>query len=147
VREANVRIYFDADILGLAHIIVALRRDCTYPGHPGDVLHKQRRPPCVVHDKATNDTEWVPLVTRHAMIIISRDHKVRDNPAERRTVRECGARMLALSGEDARTKWGQLELFMQRWRRIEALHEEQGPFIYIASRSRLSDSTCAADHD
>jgi hypothetical protein len=32
---------------------------------------------------------------------------------------------------------GQLELLMMRWRRIEALVAEPGPFIYLASRSRF----------
>jgi hypothetical protein len=37
--------------------------------------------------------------------------------------------MVALNQRDAQTKWGQLELFMTQWRRIEALTSEPGPFI------------------
>jgi hypothetical protein len=30
-----VRFYFDADVLGLAKVMVQLRSDVTYPGDPG----------------------------------------------------------------------------------------------------------------
>jgi hypothetical protein len=34
-REAEIRFYVDADLLGLAKILVAVRADVTYPGDPG----------------------------------------------------------------------------------------------------------------
>jgi hypothetical protein len=34
-KEAEVRIYVDADIMGLGLILAALRNDVTYPGDPG----------------------------------------------------------------------------------------------------------------
>jgi hypothetical protein len=46
--------------------------------------------------------------------------------------------MVALAGGDAKTKWGQLEVVMSRWRRIEALADEEGPFIYLADRNRMA---------
>jgi len=52
-------------------------------------------------------------------------------------VRDHGARMVALAGKDAANKWAQLELFMRRWRQIEALCEQQGPFINLVTFSRL----------
>jgi hypothetical protein len=35
LRAAQVRIYVDADIIGLGKIIASLRNDVTYPGDPG----------------------------------------------------------------------------------------------------------------
>ena len=52
-------------------------------------------------------------------------------------VRLYGARMVALAGTDAKTTWAQLEIVMCQWRRIEQCLEEDGPFIYTATRSRL----------
>ena len=46
LRAAQVRIYADADVLGLGKILAALRNDITYPGDPGAVIHKRQRPPC-----------------------------------------------------------------------------------------------------
>ena len=40
-RPATVRFYFDADVLGLAKVIVSLRHDVTYPGDPGGVVHRE----------------------------------------------------------------------------------------------------------
>ena len=34
-KEATVSYYVDADVLGLAKILVQVRRDVTYPGDPG----------------------------------------------------------------------------------------------------------------
>lgn len=41
---AVVRFYVDADVLGLAKVLVQLRNDVTYPGDPGGILHKRKRP-------------------------------------------------------------------------------------------------------
>lgn len=43
--------------------------------------------------------------------------------------------MVNFASEDAGSTWGQLEVFMSRRREIDALIDEPGPFIYIASRT------------
>ena len=43
LRPAQVRIYLDADLLGLGKILASLRNDVTYPGDPGAVIHKRQR--------------------------------------------------------------------------------------------------------
>jgi hypothetical protein len=43
------------------------------------------------------------------------------NRNEIAAIRENNAKMVALNQRDAQTKWGQLEVFMTQWRRIEAL--------------------------
>jgi hypothetical protein len=59
-----------------------------------------------------------------------RDARQHDHPEPERDrrIREDNAKMVALNQRDAQTKWGQLEVFMTRWRRIEALTAERGPF-------------------
>jgi hypothetical protein len=135
-RKAEVRFYFDADILGVAHVICGLRNDATYPGDSGALIHKRKRERCPIAP-GTPDDVWVPQVTKLNWLIISRDHNIRENPLERRVVRESGARMIALSGEHAGSKWVQLELIMKHWRRIELLAIQPGPFIYLATYSRM----------
>jgi hypothetical protein len=39
---AQVRYYIDADLLGLAKILVQLRSDVTYPGDPGGIVHRRQ---------------------------------------------------------------------------------------------------------
>jgi hypothetical protein len=101
VKPARVTYYFDEDILRLAHTVARLRTDCTYPGDPGVELNKRHRPPCPI-PKGSKDWMWLPAVTERGWLIVTRDHNIRENPAERRLVRETGARMVALSGEDSR---------------------------------------------
>ena len=55
-----------------------------------------------------------------------------------------GAKMVALNQRDARTKWGQLEVFMTRWRDIEPLTAEPGPFIWRASRTAMTPISLAS---
>ncbi|MFF0271585.1 hypothetical protein [Kribbella sp. NPDC004536] len=138
MRESVVRYYLDADILGLAKVLCSLRNDMTCPGDPGAVLHKRRRPPSPIADPGTPDAAWLPVIAAQGWLIISRDGNIRENSAERRAVRESGAKLIALAGADARTKWGQLEVVMTRWRRLEDLADQPGPFIYLATRNRLT---------
>lgn len=138
MKAADVRFYVDADLLGLAKTLAPLRYDLTYPGDPGAVIHKHTRPVCPIADPATPDTVWLPEAASHGWLIITRDHNIRENPAERRAVLDSGARMVALAGQDAGSKWRQLELVMRHWRRIEGLADEAGPFIFSATYGRLT---------
>src|SRR5947209_3893213 len=120
-RPARVRFYFDADVLGVAKVIAALRSDVTYPGDPGATIHKRTRPPCSITDPATLDRVWIPQVSEREWLIVTRDSRIQDHRAEIEAVRENGAKMVALTGRDARNTWQQLEVVMSQWRRLEEL--------------------------
>jgi hypothetical protein len=134
-KPATVRLYFDADLLGLANLLCRERSDFTYPGDPGGRIKKRERPPCPIKTPAAPDSEWIPTVAKLGWLIITRDRHIQDNRAEIETVRIYGAKVVNLASEDASTTWTQLEVFMTQWRRIERLADEPGPFIYIASRT------------
>jgi len=134
-RPARVRFYVDADVLGLAKILVQVRNDVTYPSDPGGDLFKRHREPCPITSPKTLDPEWIPEVTRQGWLIISRDANIAVNRAEIAAVRESGARMVTLAGPEAIGTWAQLEILMTQWRRIEALLYEAGPFIYSVTRT------------
>jgi hypothetical protein len=138
-RLAQVRIYVDADILGLGKILAGLRSDVTYPGDPGAVIRKQRRPPCPLTDPAMPDTDWIPKVASRGWLIVTRDSRISERRSEITAVRENNAKMAALNPLDAHTKWGQLEVFMTQWRQIEALINEPGPFIWRVSRTTMTE--------
>jgi hypothetical protein len=70
--------------------------------------------------------------------VTTRAAQVRFYVDEINAVRENGAKMVALNQKDARTKWGQLEVFTTRWRDIEPLTAEPGPFIWRASRTTMT---------
>jgi len=136
-RPATVRFYFDADVLGLAKTIVQLRSDATYPGDPGGTIRRRTRPACEITTE-TPDAEWIPLVARSNWLIVTRDRRIQERPAELAAVREHSARMIALASREAVGTWDQLEVFMSRWRSIEALLELPGPFIYTVARTAMS---------
>ncbi len=137
-KPATVRFYFDADVLGLAKVVATLRSDATYPGDPGDVIHRRARPACPIEKPSVPDHVWIPRVAGRGWLIITRDSHIQDHRAELNAVRDHGAKMIALAGADARSTWLQLEVFMCQWRGIENLASEEGPFIWRATRSGLA---------
>ena len=82
MREAQVRFYLDADILGLAKVLTQLRADVTYPGDPGGVVRKRLRPACPITTPATEDSVWIPQVTALGWLIVTRDSKIQSHRAE-----------------------------------------------------------------
>jgi hypothetical protein len=138
-RIAHVRFYCDADVRGLGKLLASLRNDVTYPGDPGAVIHKRQRPPCTIDARAMLDPDWIAEVAAQGWLIVTRDNRIIENRAEIASVRENGAKMVALNQQDARTKWGQIEVFMTQWRNIEALASRSGPFIVRASRTAMTE--------
>lgn len=134
MKTAEVRFYFDEDLLRLGGIVASLRPDATFPGDPGATINWRTRPACPIPHGA-KDTDWVPEVAARGWLIVTRDFNIRKNLAERRAVLNHGAKMVALSGEDARFTWPKLELFMRNWRRVEEIASEPGPFIYLMGAS------------
>jgi PIN like domain len=137
-RAATVRFYIDADIRGLGIIIGALRNDVTYPGDPGALIHKRRRLACPITSTAVLDVDWIPQVAAQGWLIVTRDNAIIENRNEIAAIRENKAKMVALNRKDAANKWGQLEVFMTRWRDIEKLTSQPGPFIWRASRTAMT---------
>lgn len=135
-RPARVQYYIDADLLGLAKILVQVRPDVTYPGDPGGPTRNRRiRPPCTIKETGTLDHIWIPETARQGWLIITRDRHIQNRLAEVSAVREHSARMVALAGDEAVNTFAQLEVVMCQWRRIEALLTETGPFIYSVTRT------------
>jgi len=115
--------------------LAGLRPDVTYPGDPGAVIHKRLRPPCPITSPDAKDSVWIPEVARRGWLIITRDRQIQAHRLEIQAVREHGARMVVLNGEDARSVFAQLEVVMCRWRDIERYAVDPPPFIYSASRT------------
>ncbi len=138
MKPAAVRFYLDADILGLGKLLGGLRSDITYPGDPGATIHKRTRPACAVSTPRTKDSVWIPLVSAQGLLIVTRDSKIQQHSAEMAAVVGSQGRMVALSSSDAATLWGQLEVVMTQWRRIEELADLPGPFIYTVTRTVLT---------
>lgn len=77
-------------------------------------------------------------VAARGWLIVTRDSAIIENRNEITAVRENKAKMVALNRKDAANKWGQLEVFMTRWRDIDELTSQPGPFIWRASRTAMT---------
>lgn len=139
-KPATINFYVDADVLGLAKVLVAIRPDVTYPGDPGGQVKGYRvRPPFVITDTATPDAVWIPETARQRWLILTRDRHIQEHRAEIRAVRDSGARMITLTGRDAVDTFHQLESLMCHWRRIERLLPRSGPFIFGVTRTSFRE--------
>lgn len=132
-----VRFFVDADLLGLAKILVEVRSDITYPGDPGgrgpDGFD---RPPCPIQS-GDRDVDWLPQVAGADWIIISRDRHIQHRPAERVALMDASARMFRLDARHGLNKWQQLEIIVTQWRRLEEMARVPGPWLYTVTRTTL----------
>ncbi len=133
-----IRFYFDADVIGLGKLIVQVRPDVTYAGDRGGVgIDRRPRPPSPIIPSVP-DPDWIPKVAAMGWLVITRDRHMLSRPAERQEIVQSGARHIRLDPSRGQlSKWDQLEILMIRWRSIEAIADQAGPWVYSASRSRL----------
>ncbi len=117
-RRTGSRFYVDADLLGLAHTLAALRSDVTFPGDPGAEISKRVRPSCLVISPHVSDEQWISVAGNAGWVIITRDRAIQDRPGEIAAVRLARAKMVNLTADTAGTTWGQLEVVMRHWRMI-----------------------------
>ena len=133
-----IRYYVDVDIIGLGKLLVQARSDVTYAGDPGGIgVDKRIRPASPVAPSAL-DHEWIPMVASLGWLVITRDRHMLNRPAERQEILQSGARHVRLNPSKGQlSKWDQLEILMIRWRSIEAVADQPGPWVYAATRTRL----------
>lgn len=123
LEHLAVRYYVDADTLGLAHVLVQLRWDVTYPGDPGGTVKRHARPACPIQSTDVDDEEWIPIVAAQGWAIISRDKHIERRPPELEAVRAHGAKLFALTSREKLDVWRQLEILMCSWRSIERMSQ------------------------
>ncbi len=88
----------------------------------------------MITSPAAKDPSWIPRVAAEGWLIVTRDRHIQQRLGEINAVRNNGAKMINMASDDSRDAWGQLEVFMSRWREIERLADADGPFIYVITR-------------
>ena len=105
------RWYVDADTLGLARILIQVRRDVTFPGDDGQrSTARSALPPSPVKDTATPDDIWIPMVARAGLAIITRDRRIETRTSEINAVISSRARLFAITSPEQLNNWGLLEV-------------------------------------
>ena len=135
-KPAKLRFYVDADTLGLAHMLTAVRSDVTYPGDPGGTLDGRERPPCDIAP-STPDQDWIPIVAERGLVVITRDRRIAQRTAEKAAVRDAGGRHIAITSRETLRKFEILEIVICQWRKIEELATLPGPYIYGITRTSI----------
>src|SRR5450759_4145350 len=131
----GVRFFVDADLLGVAKLLVTVRSDVTYPGDPGGIAPDGLpRLPCEIQPSA-KDVDWIPIVARNHWVVITHDRHLRSRPAEQAAIIDNAARVVTLDGRRRLTKWDQLEIIVNQWRKFEELADLPGPWMFTATRS------------
>lgn len=132
-----IRFYVDADLLGLAKLLVTVRSDVTYPGDPGGTgPDGYQRVACPVRPEA-KDLTWIPVVAAEGWIVITRDRHLQRRPTERQAIIDNGARVVQLDTRHQLNKWAQLEIVVCQWRRLEERLDQPGPWFVVATRTGL----------
>jgi hypothetical protein len=130
-----IRFYVDADVLGLAKLLIQVRPDVTYPGDPGGLgCDGLPRPACPTKP-GDKDPDWIPKVAQAGWVVITRDRRMLNKPAERQAIVENNARVVRLDARHELTKWLQLEIVVTQWRKLEEFAELPGPWIFRVSRT------------
>jgi hypothetical protein len=114
LRAAQVRIYVDADLLGLGlgEILGSFPQRRNDPGDPGAVIHKRHRPPCSIASPDVLDPDWIPEVAARGCLILTRDSMITQNPNEIAAVRENTVKTVGPQPVGRTDEGGQLEVFM-----------------------------------
>ncbi|GAA4963890.1 hypothetical protein WHI96_19215 [Pseudonocardia tropica] len=127
----SARWFFDENAMGVAKALQHVRGDITWPGGPGELVAK-----------GAKDHEWLPLVGKAGLVVLSRDKRIQRNPVERQALLDNGVRAFFQTAGGELNLFGQLQLWMRWWDEMEAtLEDEPGPWIarVIKSGVRIFD--------
>lgn len=127
MTEPASAVYFtDENALGLGKLLVRSGRDdVLHPGHP-DL-------PAV--PRGTPDVEWMSVVSRMGLIVVTRDRRIRTRPAELRAHWELGIRSVWIGTKRDLGPRQQVELFLRHEQRLvrEATKLGGGPWAVAMS--------------
>ena len=85
----DITYFADENALGMARVLEGRgRTDLVYPGHPWLPEVRLGAP----------DEEWLAVVGRANLIVVTRDRRIRTRPGERAAYREHGVRLVLLGG-------------------------------------------------
>ena len=124
------RYFTDENTLGLGKLLRRSgREDIFYPGHEG-------LPEVSLGAK---DLDWMPVVARRELIVVTRDRRIRTRPAELRMYLERGIRSVWIGGKRDLGPPDQLGLFLEHEARLqrEIIKRGGGPWALAMSASGL----------
>lgn len=119
------RYYVDENDLALGKALALRHEGVVFPGH----VHLPDVP------RASQDDQWLPVIGRLALVVITRDRKIRYRPVEKRMWIEHEVRGFVLTGRASQSTAQSLALLDRHWARIERLATTRpdGPWMYAVT--------------
>lgn len=128
MSTSGLTYFTDENALGLGKLLQRRgRADVVYPGH-GDL------PEVPV---GTADLDWMPVVGRLNLIVVTRDKRIRTRPAELRTYWEYGIRSVWLGAKQDMGPHDQVKMFIRHEARLwhEIVKRGPGPWALAMGSS------------
>lgn len=112
-------VYFaDENALGFAKLLRRSgREDVLYPGH-------EDLPEVPL---GTPDFDWMKVIARRDLVVLTRDRRIRSRPAELRQYNELGIRSVWIGAKQDLSARAQLELFLKHEARLQREITKRGP--------------------
>jgi len=116
------RFFADETDLALGRMLAVTRGDVVFPGHP-DLPEVPRMTP---------DDEWIEVVGKRNLVVITRDQSIRYQPVELRTWVDNLVRGFVLTGRASQTPADSLRVLEASWPTVESLMAGKpvGPWMY-----------------
>lgn len=123
------RFFVDENDLALGKALAEEQAGIVYPGHPDlpEVL------------RGALDDDWLPLIGRRGLVVITRDQRIRYRTAEKRAWVEHRVRGFVLTGRRSQTTADSRAVLGRHWSAIEAIvdAEPDGPWMRAVTESGL----------
>jgi isopentenyldiphosphate isomerase len=89
--------------------------------------------------RGTLDDDWLPVIGRRRLVVITRDQRIRYRSAEKRAWVDHSVRGFVLTGRRSQTTADSNAILMLHWTKIEALvsAEPYGPWMRAVTSSGL----------
>lgn len=128
--------YLDEDVLGLAAALAQAKLPVTWPGDDGLRADKRKtQSPSPVQARAMADEDWIPVVARAGLAIITRDRRIIDRTVRVNAVLASGARLFALTSSGPLDLCGEMRIVAAQWDELERRRHLPGPFVDGVTRS------------
>lgn len=121
--------FVDENDLALGKALEGAHGDVVYPGHPDLPLVP----------RGSLDDEWLPVIGRQQLVVITRDQKIRYRVVEKQMWLDHKVRGFVLTGRKSQSTAASLAVLAKRWTDITALVEARpdGPWMYGVTEERL----------
>lgn len=125
----SARFFVDENDLALGKALASEYPGVVYPGHP-DLPEVPRR---------TLDDDWLAIVGRKRLVVITRDQRIRYRPVEKHAWLTHGVRGFVLTGRGSQSTVDSKAILDSHWDEIEGLvaSEPAGPWMRAVTADGL----------